>query len=59
MNGTCLTGQYSGHSEPLPEYHVKIAGFDERVSLLNGFESSSIRNVYLCILAAVGNELHT
>ena len=24
-------GQYSGKSEPLPEYHVKIAGFDEKV----------------------------
>lgn len=24
-------GQYSGRSEPLPEYHVKIAGFDEKV----------------------------
>lgn len=24
-------GQYNGKSEPLPEYHVKIAGFDEKV----------------------------
>ena len=27
----CLTGQYTGKGKPLPEYHVKIAGFDERV----------------------------
>ena len=25
------SGQYSGRSKPLPEYHVKIAGFDEKV----------------------------
>lgn len=25
------TGQYDGKSKPLPEYHVKIAGFDEKV----------------------------
>ena len=24
-------GQYSGSKQPLPEYHVKIAGFDEKV----------------------------
>lgn len=27
-----LTGQYDGCSKPLPEYHVKISGFDEKVS---------------------------
>ena len=27
-----LSGQYTGRGKPLPEYHVKIAGFDERVS---------------------------
>ena len=32
------TGQYDGTSEPLPEYHVKIAGFDEKVC-----------GVYMCI----------
>lgn len=26
-----LSGQYTGRRKPLPEYHVKIAGFDERV----------------------------
>ena len=25
------TGQYDGRSKPLPEYHAKITGFDERV----------------------------
>lgn len=25
-------GQYTGQQKPLPEYHVRIAGFDERVS---------------------------
>ena len=24
-------GQYNGKSKPLPEYHVKISGFDEKV----------------------------
>ena len=28
------TGQYDGKSKPLPEYHVKIAGFDEKVTVL-------------------------
>lgn len=27
-----ILGQYDGMSKPLPEYHVKIAGFDQRVS---------------------------
>ncbi|KAK3728486.1 hypothetical protein QZH41_002347 [Actinostola sp. cb2023] len=26
-----IPGQYTGLSKPLPEYHVKIAGFDEKV----------------------------
>lgn len=26
-------GQYDGKSKPQPEYHVKIAGFDEKVTL--------------------------
>jgi DNA-dependent protein kinase catalytic subunit len=29
-----VPGQYSGHSQPLPEYHVKIAGFDEKVLVM-------------------------
>lgn len=29
-----VPGQYDGHSKPLPEYHVKISGFDEKVSSL-------------------------
>lgn len=28
----CVAGQYDGRSKPLPEYHAKITGFDERVS---------------------------
>ena len=24
-------GQYTGNSKPLPEYHVKISSFDEKV----------------------------
>ena len=27
-----ISGQYDGQSKPLVEYHVKISGFDERVS---------------------------
>jgi DNA-dependent protein kinase catalytic subunit len=30
-----VPGQYSGKSEPLPEYHVKIAGFDEKVLIMS------------------------
>jgi hypothetical protein len=26
------TGQYGGEAKPLPEYHTKIAGFEEKVS---------------------------
>ncbi|XP_077979786.1 DNA-dependent protein kinase catalytic subunit-like [Glandiceps talaboti] len=29
-----IPGQYKGSSKPLPEYHVKIAGFDEKVLVL-------------------------
>ena len=27
-------GQYDGEAKPLPEYHTKIAGFEEKVSEL-------------------------
>jgi len=30
-----IPGQYTGRGKPLPEYHVKIAGFDERVLVLH------------------------
>ncbi|XP_069076234.1 DNA-dependent protein kinase catalytic subunit isoform X2 [Pleurodeles waltl] len=29
-----IPGQYDGKSKPLPEYHVKISGFDERVKIM-------------------------
>ncbi|XP_078543449.1 DNA-dependent protein kinase catalytic subunit [Lissotriton helveticus] len=29
-----IPGQYDGKSKPLPEYHVKISGFDERVKTM-------------------------
>lgn len=28
-----IVGQYDGRSKPLPEYHAKITGFDERVRI--------------------------
>lgn len=28
---TTTSGQYDGRGKPLPEYHAKISGFDERV----------------------------
>lgn len=28
-----IVGQYDGRSKPLPEYHAKITGFDERVCI--------------------------
>ena len=42
------TGQYDGTSEPLPEYHVKIAGFDEKVC-----------GLYMCICTCVCIRLYT
>ncbi|KAJ8369167.1 hypothetical protein SKAU_G00091950 [Synaphobranchus kaupii] len=29
-----IPGQYDGRSKPLPEYHAKIVGFDERVKVM-------------------------
>ncbi|XP_075444614.1 LOW QUALITY PROTEIN: DNA-dependent protein kinase catalytic subunit [Ascaphus truei] len=29
-----IPGQYDGKSKPMPEYHVKISGFDERVKVM-------------------------
>ncbi|XP_068093458.1 DNA-dependent protein kinase catalytic subunit isoform X2 [Hyperolius riggenbachi] len=29
-----IPGQYDGRSKPMPEYHVKISGFDERVKVM-------------------------
>ncbi|GAB1300036.1 DNA-dependent protein kinase catalytic subunit [Apodemus speciosus] len=29
-----IPGQYDGKSKPLPEYHVRISGFDERVKIM-------------------------
>jgi len=26
-----IVGQYDGGSKPMPEYHVKVVGFDPRV----------------------------
>uniref|UniRef100_A0A3Q4MQ59 DNA-dependent protein kinase catalytic subunit n=1 Tax=Neolamprologus brichardi TaxID=32507 RepID=A0A3Q4MQ59_NEOBR len=30
-----IPGQYDGRSKPLPEYHAKITGFDERVKVMS------------------------
>ncbi|XP_071796803.1 DNA-dependent protein kinase catalytic subunit-like [Asterias amurensis] len=30
-----IPGQYGGRTKPMPEYHVKIAGFDEKVKVLS------------------------
>uniref|UniRef100_A0A6Q2XXY4 DNA-dependent protein kinase catalytic subunit n=1 Tax=Esox lucius TaxID=8010 RepID=A0A6Q2XXY4_ESOLU len=30
-----VPGQYDGRSKPLPEYHAKISGFDERVCVMS------------------------
>ncbi|XP_064405997.1 DNA-dependent protein kinase catalytic subunit-like isoform X2 [Halichondria panicea] len=30
-----IPGQYDGSSKPLPEYHVKISGFDEKVLVMS------------------------
>ena len=69
-----FTGQYSGKSEPLPEYHVKIAGFDEKVCDLSHFDQfmrglvTDIRRLYVQVyhvhvvyIVCVGayNEFHT
>ncbi|XP_063779765.1 DNA-dependent protein kinase catalytic subunit [Pseudophryne corroboree] len=30
-----IPGQYDGKTKPMPEYHVKISGFDERVTVMS------------------------
>ncbi|KAM8966776.1 DNA-dependent protein kinase catalytic subunit [Pelodytes ibericus] len=30
-----IPGQYDGKAKPMPEYHVKISGFDERVKVMS------------------------
>ncbi|XP_040210104.1 DNA-dependent protein kinase catalytic subunit [Rana temporaria] len=35
INELEIPGQYNGKSKPLPEYHVKISGFDERVKVMS------------------------
>ncbi|XP_030070017.1 DNA-dependent protein kinase catalytic subunit [Microcaecilia unicolor] len=44
-----IPGQYNGRSKPLPEYHVKISGFNERVKVM-----SSIRKPKRIII--LGND---
>ncbi|CAB4045005.1 DNA-dependent kinase catalytic subunit-like, partial [Paramuricea clavata] len=34
-----IPGQYTGRNKPLPEYHVKIAGFDEKVLKLSSLRA--------------------
>ncbi|XP_069123844.1 DNA-dependent protein kinase catalytic subunit-like [Argopecten irradians] len=34
-NNLEIPGQYTGLTKPLPEYHVKIAGFDQRVLVMS------------------------
>ncbi|XP_029002542.1 DNA-dependent protein kinase catalytic subunit isoform X2 [Betta splendens] len=34
INELEIPGQYDGRSKPLPEYHAKITGFDERVKVM-------------------------
>lgn len=38
-----VPGQYDGRSKPLPEYHAKITGFDERVRLLPFVQEDAVR----------------
>ncbi|XP_056155309.1 DNA-dependent protein kinase catalytic subunit [Lampris incognitus] len=35
QNALEVPGQYDGASKPLPEYHAKITGFDERVKVMS------------------------
>ncbi|XP_028413162.1 DNA-dependent protein kinase catalytic subunit-like [Dendronephthya gigantea] len=34
-----IPGQYSGQSKPLPEYHVKVAGFGEKVKAMSSLRA--------------------
>ena len=46
-----ISGQYTGEQKPLPEYHARIAGFDERVSENAGIFSfflAGISFAWLC-----------
>lgn len=41
-----VAGQYDGRSKPLPEYHAKITGFDERVCPILCKRSASAWNCH-------------
>lgn len=37
---TVIQGQYDGVKKPMPEYHIKVVGFDQRVSVtIKGYHS--------------------
>lgn len=39
-NYTVIQGQYDGVKKPMPEYHIKVVGFDQRVSVtVKGYHS--------------------
>ena len=48
-------GQYTGDSKPLLDYHVKIAGFDEKVCTcvfaLFGYVNVGYCTIYSCCLS--------
>lgn len=44
----CVAGQYDGRSKPLPEYHAKITGFDERVRSHAVYNAKRPANVRHC-----------
>ena len=41
-----FSGQYDGLKKPLPEYHVKVAGFDERVSASSFTSGHSCKTLF-------------
>lgn len=50
-----FSGQYTGRGKPLPEYHVKIAGFDERVGLFSRdlpLSTALLGHVYICLIVS-------
>jgi len=39
----CVTGQYGGVSKPMPDYHVKVASFNDTVSCVTWSVGRSYR----------------
>lgn len=42
----CNLGQYDGINKPMPEYHIKVVGFDQRVSNAGKWNMKTYMNLH-------------